>query len=112
MRKKESFFILQSEFCKSLSNPKRLEILDTLRTKEMTVSEIAEKTNIPQANLSQHLGSLRTKGLVSTRRDGTHVYYFLSNPKIIKAFDLISEILNDTLIFQASALKTATKSKK
>jgi len=78
----------------------------------MTVSEIAEKTNISQANLSQHLGSLRTKGLVSTRRDGIHVYYHLSNPKIIKAFDLISEILNDTLSYQANTVKTATKSKK
>jgi len=109
---KENFYILQSEFCKSLSNPKRIEILDTLRKKELTVSELAEKTNISQANLSQHLSFLRTKGVVSSRRDGIHVYYSLSNPKIIKAFDLISEILNDTLIFQASALKTATKSKK
>jgi len=112
LRKKESFYILQSEFCKTLSNPKRQEILDTLRIKELTVSELAEKTNISQANLSQHLGSLRTKGLVSTRRDGIHVYYHLSNPKIIKAFDLISEILNDTLSYQANTVKTATKSKK
>jgi len=109
---KEDFYILQSEFCKSLSNPKRQKILDNLRTKEMTVSEIAKKTNISQANLSQHLSFLRTKGLVSTRRDGIHVYYFLSSPKIEKVFDLISEILNDTLTFQAKTVKTATKLKK
>ena len=39
------------------------------------------------------INSLREKGIVRTRREGVTIYYSLSNPKIIKAFDIIREVL-------------------
>ena len=94
--KKENFYNLHAEMCKTISNPRRQAILDTIRNGEMTVSELIEKTGISQANLSQHLAILRSKGVVSTRRDGNNVHYSLSNLKIIEAYDLISEVLEDS----------------
>ena len=94
--KKENFYNLHAEMCKTISNPRRQAILDTIRNGEMTVSELIEKTGIRQANLSQHLAILRSKGVVSTRRDGNNVHYSLSNLKIIEAYDLISEVLEDS----------------
>ena len=73
--KKNNFYFLHSDVCKTLANPKRQEILDSLRQKEMTVNELVEKTGISQANLSQHLAILRSKGIVGSRRDGVNVYY-------------------------------------
>lgn len=71
----------------------------------MTVSELIKKTGISQANLSQHLSILRSKGVVNTRRDGNNVYYSLSNLKIIKAYDLISEVLEDSATSRDKAIK-------
>ncbi|MGD9346750.1 MAG: metalloregulator ArsR/SmtB family transcription factor, partial [Candidatus Aminicenantes bacterium] len=96
----------------TLANPKRQEILDNLREKEMTVNEIVKLTGISQANLSQHLAILRTKGIVTTRRDGIHVFYSISNVKIIQAFDLISQVLNDSLINQTKTVGDAIRAKK
>ncbi len=110
--KKKDFYTIHSDVCKTLANPKRQEILDNLREKEMTVNEIVEKTGISQANLSQHLAILRTKEIVTSRRDGINVYYSITNSKIIQAFDLISQVLNDSLVAQSKTVKDAIKAKK
>lgn len=104
---KKEFYCLHSDLCKTLSNPKRQEILDTLREKEMTVNELVGKSGISQANLSQHLAILRAKGIVTSRREGINVYYSISNPKIIKAFDLISEVLQEAIASQSKTVGAA-----
>jgi len=109
--KKKDFYTIHSDVCKTLSNPKRQEILDNLRKKEMTVNELVKKTGISQANLSQHLAILRTKGIVSDRRDGINVHYSIANPKIIKAFDLISEVLQEVLSTKSKTIKAAISRK-
>jgi len=64
-------FELHARVCKTLSHPKRLEIIDLFRDeKEMGVSEIAEKIGITKANVSQHLSLMRQQNIVKTRRDG------------------------------------------
>jgi ArsR family transcriptional regulator, virulence genes transcriptional regulator len=88
---------LHAAICQTLANPKRLEIIDRLRDGEMPVSELAEAMGISQASLSQHLAVMRQKGIVTTRRAGLNIYYRLSNPKIIKACDLMRQVLLEYL---------------
>ena len=89
----DELYELHAQMCKVFTSPKRLELLNALRDKELSVSELAIKTSLRQSNLSQHLGILRDKGIVKTRREGVMIYYSLANPKIIKAFDIIKEML-------------------
>jgi ArsR family transcriptional regulator, virulence genes transcriptional regulator len=96
----EDFYQLHSEMCKTISNPKRQAILDSLRDGELTVNEIVEKTNIAQASISQHLSSLKDKGVVILRRQGNNSFYSISNKKIIEAYDLMSEVLKDSLFIK------------
>ena len=103
--KKEGFYNLHADMCKTISNPRRQAILDTIRNGELTVSELIERTGISQANLSQHLAILRSKGVVRTRRDGNNIYYSISNTKIIEAYDLISEVLEDSTTSREKAIK-------
>jgi DNA-binding transcriptional ArsR family regulator len=93
MNKDDQFYCLHSELCKTLASEKRQRILDALRDGELTVAELQARTGATQSNLSQHLAVMRTKGMLSARRDGSHVYYSISNPKILQAFDLISEVM-------------------
>ena len=93
---KNNFYNLHADICKTISNPNRQAILDMMRSGEITVTELVNKTGISQANLSQHLAILRSKGVVNTRRDGNNIYYSISNMKIIQAYDLISEVLQES----------------
>lgn len=101
----EDFYLLHSEMCKTISNPKRQAILDSLRDGELSVNEIVEKTGLGQANISQHLALLKDKGVVVLRRYGNNSFYSISNMKIIQAYDLISEVLKDSLSIKS---KTAS----
>lgn len=97
------FYCLHSDLCKTLANEKRQMILGALRDGELPVSDIQEKTGIPQATLSQHLALLRGRGVVRTRRDGNRIFYSIVNPKIIQAFDLITEVMLESIELQKDA---------
>jgi len=84
---------LHAELCKTLSNPIRLEILSLLRDGEKSVSELANFTGVRQATISQHLAVLRQRAVVSTRKEGANIFYTVANPKIVKACDMIREVL-------------------
>lgn len=91
-------FELQAELCKTLANPKRLEILEILKEhSEISVNELAELLEIPKANTSQHLAVLRQAGVVATRKDGINVYYSLRSTKISEACSLTRQILLERL---------------
>ncbi len=93
----KKLYDLHAEMCRVFSNPTRLEILDLLREKEKSVTELVEQTELSQANISQHLSIMRSKGIVASTRKGKNIYYALTNPKIIRAFDLIREALAERL---------------
>ena len=88
---------IHAEMCKVFSNPTRLEILNLLRDKELSVTELIKRTKLSQANISQHLSIMKSKGIVTSSRKGKNIYYRLTNPKIIKAFDIIREVLSERL---------------
>ena len=87
----------QASICKTLADPKRLMILHELRDAEASVGQLVASLGLPQANVSQHLAILRERGIVTTRRKGTTIYYSLANPKIGEACDLVREVLADQL---------------
>ena len=88
---------LHASICHTLANAKRLEIIDHLSRGELSVTQLAETLGIGQSNLSQHLAIMREKGIVTTRRDGLNVFYKLSNPKIVKACDLMRQVMLEHL---------------
>lgn len=88
---------MHAEICKVLTSAKRIEILNILRDGERSVGEIASMAEITQTNVSQHLSFLRQKGMVMSRRDGTNIFYAVTNPKIFKAMDTMKEVLLEGL---------------
>ena len=93
----KELYQIPAELCKVFSNPIRLEILNLLRDKEMSVTELIEKTELSQANISQHLSIMKSKGIVISDRKGKNIYYRLTNTKITKAFDIIREVVSERL---------------
>lgn len=97
MLKNKTLFELQSEVCKTLASPKRLEILNALKGGEKTVSELVEILGVPKANVSQHLAVMRHKGILVSRRDGVNIHYRVANDKVIEACTLMREVLTEQM---------------
>ncbi len=74
---------------KVLSDSARLRILNCLRYGEMTVSELVEKTELGQANVSKHLQILHSNGFVERRKDGLFVYYSFADESVFNLCDIM-----------------------
>lgn len=88
---------MHAEICKTLGSAVRIEILDSLRSGEKSVGQLAEELDLNQANISQHLAVLRQRQVVTTRKEGTSVFYGVSNPKLVQACQLMREVLLEQL---------------
>lgn len=89
----QKVFELHADLLKAMAHPKRLEIIQLLRNKSLTVSDIQTMLDLPQANLSQHLQVLRSAGVVMTKKSGKQIHYRLAHKNFIKASDLMRQIL-------------------
>ncbi len=92
-----TIYNMQAGISKTLSSPIRLAILHTLRDNEKSVNELTDILGISQSNLSQHLALMRQMGILKTRKQGTSIYYSVTNPKINQACDMVREVLLDQL---------------
>ena len=86
-------FKLQEEIFKALAHSRRLEIIHLLRDQELSVSEIYQMLDLPQANVSQHLQILRDSGIVQANKIGKQVSYRITDPAYLKITDLARELL-------------------
>jgi len=76
---------------KALADATRVELLLRLSAGEQSVGELVDALAAPQSTVSRHLAVLRAAELVSTRRDGTTVYYRLASAHV---GDLVREALS------------------
>jgi DNA-binding transcriptional ArsR family regulator len=93
----EAIYVLHAEILKCLAQPRRLMILDCLRSGEKSVGELAELLGLSQPNVSQHLAALRAQDIVATRREGNTIFYSLVDPRIVRACDICHEFLAERM---------------
>ena len=107
----QKLFSLQEEVFKILANQKRLEIIQLLSGRELSVSQMVEMLGLTQSNLSQHLALLRQAKIVTARRDGQTIYYQLSDKRMSDALDMIKEVLIDRRDVTSEEYKIMTDDK-
>jgi DNA-binding transcriptional ArsR family regulator len=82
-----------AQLLKLLGNEKRLLILCFLAARgEMTVGEIVDVVKLSQSALSQHLGKLRTDGLVAFRRNAQTLHYRVADARALRLLQVLKEI--------------------
>lgn len=101
-RLEQEINLLHERVCYALGDTKRILMLYVLAQKGCYVNEISELLDIPQSTVSRHLRVLRERGLVATERNGTAVFYTLSDKRIITALDLMRDILNSQIAAQVN----------
>lgn len=95
---------LHAELCAALADSSRILLLYALAEKPRTVNELAEEVGILQPATSRHLKVLREHGLARATRQGQHVEYSLTDPRLIEALDLLRAVLRDGLSRRASLM--------
>jgi ArsR family transcriptional regulator len=88
---------LHAEVCSGLADPKRIALLYAIADAPQTVSQLAAMLDAPQPTISRHLKILRDHGMVTAKRDGANIFYALGDKRIIRALDLLREVLGDHL---------------
>lgn len=79
-RKPDSQYVeLAVEVFSTLADATRVRLILALRDGERAVSTLAEIVDKSPAAVSQHLAKLRLARIVTTRQDGTKVFYQLGN---------------------------------
>src|SRR5258708_33378584 len=71
-----------ADVAKALASGRRAEIVDLLAQGERSVEEVAAEIGQSVANTSHHLRALAQAGLVTTRRDGTRIFYALASDRV------------------------------
>ena len=86
---KDALFEGFAEVAKALSSGRRAEIVDLLAQGERPVEQIAAEIQQSVANTSHHLRALARGGLLTTRREGTRIYYGLSSDRVAELWAAI-----------------------
>jgi DNA-binding transcriptional ArsR family regulator len=93
-----------AERFKALAEPNRLQLLQALRDRAMTVGELVEASGLTQANVSKHLQQLLGLGFVTRRKDGLYTYYSLADEDVFRLCDLMCGRLDRDLKARQKAL--------
>ena len=80
-----------AEYLKALAHPTRIRILELLDEEGRCVTNIGEKLDLKQSNISQHLGILRSRGILSLRREGGLSIYCIRDPRALKILHLLQD---------------------
>lgn len=75
---------------KAIAHPMRIAILKHLEGgKKLTVTQIHELLGIEQSTTSHHLGILRDKGVLCSKREGKNTYYYLKYKVLSQIVDCL-----------------------
>jgi DNA-binding transcriptional ArsR family regulator len=94
----EQIVKFKAEFFKALASPLRIRILDELRDGELTVTELRLRLSVEPTNLSQQLAILRSKNIITGRKQGSNIYYSCRDPAIFNFLDAAKIIFNNHLV--------------
>jgi len=73
---------IKAKLFRGFADSTRLAILECLRDREKTVTEIVQETGQSQSNVSNHLSCLLGCGLVKNRREGKNIHYSIRNARV------------------------------
>jgi rhodanese-related sulfurtransferase len=79
---KDALFDGFADVAKALASGRRAEIVDLLAQGERSVDEISDEIGQSVANTSHHLRAMARAGLLTTRRDGTRIYYAVAGARV------------------------------
>ena len=96
----------KAEIFQALAHPTRIAIVELLRDGEITAGGLGQRLGIEQSNASQHLGVLRTKWVVVSRKEGNQVYYSIRSTLLFEVLDSMRAYFEDHLLEATDLLQS------
>lgn len=96
---------LVAERFKALGEPMRLRLIMVLEQEEKNVGQIVEEVASTQANVSRHLQYLTDAGILKRRKEGLHVFYSISDPRVFDLCQVVCGSLEQHFNKQVKAFK-------
>jgi|GEM_PF-872235 len=87
---------------KVLGHPTRLKIAARLCTCDCNVKQLWEFLGLPQALVSQHLARMKDRGVLESNREGSEVYYTVTDPLVHKLCELLKGTVSSAPSIDAS----------
>jgi rhodanese-related sulfurtransferase/DNA-binding transcriptional ArsR family regulator len=84
-----------AEVAKALASGRRAEIVDVLAQGERSVDDIAVEIDQSVANTSHHLRAMARAGLLTTRRDGTRIFYALASDRVAELWSALRDVATE-----------------
>ncbi len=88
---------IKAELFRALAHPVRVRVLELLLDGERSVGDLAQSAGVEQSHLSQQLAVLRRAALVSTRKEGSTVFYGLRGPAVGELLVAAKKVLISSL---------------
>ena len=89
---KQEHIELAARALKGIAHPLRLKILCVIGDREVCVQEIVDQVGTSQSNISQHLGILREKNVLLTRKEANRVFYRVGDQRTLQLVGMMREV--------------------
>lgn len=83
----------QAEIAKAIAHPLRIAVIDFLKDGERCVCDIAEHVESERSNVSRHLAVMVNAGVLSCRKEGLKVFYWLRTPCVVDFLGCTTRVL-------------------
>jgi DNA-binding transcriptional ArsR family regulator len=80
-----------ADLLQAIADPARLGLVELISQGEVCVAELVAATGANESTVSQRLRTLRDRRVVTTRRDGKHIYYSLADDHVRVLVDAVLE---------------------
>jgi ArsR family transcriptional regulator, cadmium/lead-responsive transcriptional repressor len=94
--------VAQARWFRLLADPTRLAILKHLLARPPSVTELVDRTGLPQSRISNHLACLRWCEFVRADRYGRHVIYTIADTRLARVLDLAADLVGDNAEYLAT----------
>src|ERR1700680_1071877 len=92
---KDALYDRFAEVAKALGSGRRSEIVDLLAQGERSVEEISAEIGQTVANTSHHLRAMARAGVLTTRRDGTRIFYRLASERVAELWAALRDVAGE-----------------
>jgi DNA-binding transcriptional ArsR family regulator len=96
---------VKADLFRVLGHPARVRILELLREEERSVGALQSELALDSGGTSQHLATLRRIGLVTSRREGTNVYYRVDDQQVFELLEVGRRIITRRLAQEQTLLR-------
>jgi DNA-binding transcriptional ArsR family regulator len=95
---------LKAHLFRVLGHPARVRTLELLRDGERSVGSLQGELGLDSSGTSQHLAALRSIGVVTTRREGTSVFYSVADDRVFDLLEAGRDLIARRLVDQQALL--------